>query len=304
MYLVVFNQLVIMAFISVCAFIFARIFKVGDSEQKFLSKLLLYFINPCIVITSFDLEFDAFKFKQFWIIVLISLFIHCLMILVGIISSKNVIDRLATVFTNCGFVGIPLIRGVFGNEGVFYLMGYLIVFNFLLWTFGYYQISGEIKIKKIITNPNIIAVLFGIILFCMPFTLPEIIAKPIKLISDTNTAIAMVLLGILFANADFSSNNYVLRLAKLTFMRLVVCAIVNLVVLFAVYKLVPNIPDIRTMLFVVLICSMCPSGNSVPSLSCLFNKDTTYASLAVSITTIICIVSVPGFVALAELLIK
>lgn len=293
-----------MTFISVGGFVFAKLFKVGDSEQKFLSKLLLYFINPCIIITSFNLEFDAFKFKQFLFVVLISFLVHGIMILIGIVTSKNVIDRLATVFTNCGFVGIPLIRGVFGEEGVFFLMGYLIVFNFLLWTFGYHQISGTVKLKKLFTNPNIIAVFLGLLIFCMPFTLPEIISRPVKLISDTNTAMSMVLLGILFATADFSSNNYVLRLLKLTLIRGVLCALINLAVLFVIYKLFPNIPDIRTMIYVVLISSMCPSGNSIPSLSCLFNKDTTYASLVVSVTTIACIVSVPGFVALAELFIR
>ena len=150
------------------------------------------------------------------------------MILLGILSSKEKIDRIAVAFTNCGFVGIPLIRGVFGDEGVFYLMGYLIIFNVLIWTYGYYQMSGTTNTKKIITNPNIIAVTIGLILFCLPFDLPELVRKPIVMIADINTPMAMLLLGILFARFEFD-REYIARVIKTTLFRLVIASLCNLV---------------------------------------------------------------------------
>lgn len=308
-----------MMIIVAAGFIFAKICKVEDKEQKFLSKMLLYFINPCVVINSFNLEFNPGKLKQLAFVFFISLCIHGVMILIGTLftlSKKpflmdyNHLDRLGVVFTNCGFVGIPLIRGVFGNEGVFYLMGYLIVFNILLWTYGYYQLSGTINLKKIITNPNIIAVALGIIIFCMPFTLPNVIAKPISMIADLNTAVAMILIGILFAEfklpeiQGMKTSDYIFRVVRFTILRLVVCSIVNLFVLYGIYLLCGNIPDSRMMLFVIFICSMCPAATSVPSLACVFDKDRSYASLIVSITSLLCMISVPSFVALGELFIK
>jgi len=53
-----------------------------------------------------------------------------------------------------------------------------------------------------------------------------------------------------------------------------------------------------------LICSMCPAATSVPSLACVFDKDASYASLLVSITSLLCMISLPAFVALAEFFIK
>ena len=315
MYLLVLKQLCIMALIVIGGFIFARITKAGQTEQKFLSKLLLYFVNPCLVISSFNLDFDALKLKQFGFVAFISLIIHGVMICVAVLCTLRgkrkqgdfvSIDRVATVFTNCGFVGIPLIRGVFGDEGVFYLMGYLVIFNVFLWTYGYYQMSGTINLKKIITNPNIIAVVLGIIIFCMPFKLPFFIIKPISMIGDLNTATSMILLGILFADfklpKDSTGKSWTLHLAGVTVLRLVVCVAVNLLVLFAASKLFAGMADLRMMLFVVLICSACPSATSVPSLSVLFNKNVSYASLVVSISSLFCIFTVPTFVAIAELI--
>ncbi|MBO4857786.1 MAG: AEC family transporter [Treponema sp.] len=318
MYLLVLKQLAIMALIVVGGFIFAKITKAGQTEQKFLSKLLLYFVNPCLVISSFNLDFDAVKLRQFGFVAFISLIIHGVMICVALLCTLRrkhengahgdlvSIDRVATVFTNCGFVGIPLIRGVFGDEGVFYLMGYLVIFNVFLWTYGYYQMCGTVNLKKIITNPNIIAVILGIIIFCMPFKLPFFIIKPISMIGDLNTATSMILIGILFADfklpKDSTGKAWAMQLTWVTVCRLVICVAVNILVLFAASKIFANMADIRMMLFVILICSACPSATSVPSLSVLFNKNVSYASLVVSISSLFCIFTVPTFVAIAEMI--
>lgn len=318
MYLLVMKQLCTMFIIGIGGFIFAKAFKVTDEQQKFLSKMLLYFINPCLVINSFNKEFQSDKLVQLCFVVLVSVLVFLVTMGVAKLftlnkkgddeiaqneNAYNTIDRLAIIFTNCGFIGIPLIRGVFGEDGVFYLMGYLVVFNVFLWTYGYYTISGTMSFKKLITNPNIIAIIFGIFIYCMPFTLPELIAKPILMIGDLNTAAAMILVGILFADFRFEKT-YVWRMIKTNLVRLVVCSFVTLLVIFGIYCLVGNRFDSKMMLFVVFICSMCPSATSVPSLSCVFDKDATYASLLVSVTSLICMVTIPLFVALGELLIK
>lgn len=305
MYILVMKQLFTMCLIALGGFIFAKIFKVEDSQQKVLSKLLLYFINPFMVVKSFNLEFNSDKLVQLGFVFAVALVIHLIMILIGFFSSKEQVDRLVVCFTNCGFIGIPLIRGVFGDEGVFYLMGYLVVFNITIWTYGYYIMCGSINLKKIITNPNIIAVIIGIAIFCSPWTLPEIIARPVIMIGDTNTAMSMLLIGILLANFKPSDGKlYALKIAKVSLFRHVVCALVNIGLLFVVWKLFPNMPDCRILLFVVLICSMCPAATTIPGLAVLFNRDETYASLTVSFTSVLCMFFLPAFVALAELIIR
>lgn len=305
MYLLVMKQLITMSIIGLGGFIFAKAFKVTETERKFISKLLLYFINPFMIINSFNREFDADKFKQLLFIVFISLVVHIVMILLGFITSKDKIERLAIAFTNCGFVGIPLVRGVFGEEGVFYLMGYLVIFNSMVWTYGYYQIGGSISIKKFVTNPNIIAICLGILIYCLPFSMPEYLMRPINMIGDLNTATSMILIGILIADFHISeTKSYIWKLTKTVFTRLVFTGILNILVLYIIYRIFGTFPDIKLLLFVVLIASLCPAGTSIPSLACIFNKDSAYASLIVSVTSIVCLVTLPLMIALAELIIK
>ena len=305
MYILVMKQLITMCLIALGGFIFAKIFEVNDSQQKFLSKLLLYFINPFMVVKSFNLEFDVDKLAQLGFVFVVALIVHGAMILLGLLSSKEQVDKLSIAFTNCGFIGIPLIRGVFGDEGVFYLMGYLVVFNITIWTYGYYIMSGSINLKKIISNPNIFAVIIGIAIFCSPWTLPDFIARPVTMIGDTNTAVSMILVGILLANFKPADGKlYGLKIVRVCLLRHVVCAVLNIAILFVIWKLFPNVPDCRLLLFVVLICSMCPAATTIPGLAVLFNRNETYASLIISFTSVLCMIFLPSFVALAELIIK
>ncbi len=305
MFALVMRQLSIMAIIGVGGFIYAKVVKVQEYESKFLSKLLLYFINPFMIINSFNKEFNPEKFKQLLFVILLSLIAHLVMILLGSLSTKDKVDRLAVSLTNCGFVGIPLVRGVFGEEGVFFLMGYLVVFNIMVWTYGYYQIGGSVKIKKIITNPNIIAITFGLILYVLPVSIPEIIMKPINMIGDLNTAVSMILIGILLANFKFSeSKAYIFQITKTLILRLIVTGILNIAVFFVIFKIFGNFPDIQLLIYVVLLASLCPVATSIPGLACVFNKDATYASVLVSISSLLCLFTLPAIVALAELVIR
>ena len=80
MALLVIKQLVIMALIALGGFIFAKSFGVSDKEQKFLSKLLLYFINPFLIVNSFNIPFDSSKLKQLLFVIVISALAVLLMI--------------------------------------------------------------------------------------------------------------------------------------------------------------------------------------------------------------------------------
>ncbi|MCR5764284.1 MAG: AEC family transporter [Treponema sp.] len=298
------KQLLIMLIICVLAFLFSKRNKFGDKESQFVSRLLLYFVNPCLIFNAFNFSFSMEKLQQLGFVIAISFIVHLLFTAVVMVFLRDDVERLGIIFTNSGFIGIPLIRGVFGQSGVFYLMGYLAVFNIYLWTFGEYRMSHRFSLKKIVTNPNVIAVTAGIVLFCLPFKLPEVIAAPLGYISDLNTALSMILLGMLFASyKNESGSSYASGVIKVSVMRLVVCSVVTVALVFLVWKVFYSVPDMREMLFVVLIASLCPIGMSVSSFACIFGRDASYAGLMVTATSMGCVITIPVFVKVAELLI-
>lgn len=318
MFYVVFKQLLIMALIVLGGFTFARVFKVDDKEQKFLSKLLIYFVNPFLILNALNIDFELTKFIQLALVFLLSIVVHLIMIGLALIfaRSKNPeekdycnLDALAMMFSNCGFIGIPLIRGVFGDEGVFYLMGFLVAFNIIMWSYGYCKLSGKVDFKKIATNPNMIAVFLGLIIFFVPYPLPQVLSKSIQMIGELNSATAMILIGVLFAGFKFDPK-FTKHIIKVCFVRLLLVGFIVSFLILGIYKVISpgmsaaDLELLKMILFVVLICSACPCATSVPSLACVFNKDGEYASMLVCLTSLLCIMTVPAIVAFGEMLFR
>ena len=80
--------------------------------------------------------------------------------------------------------------------------------------------------------------------------------------------------------------------------------ILNIAVMFVIYKIFGTFPQIQLLIFVVLIASLCPVATSIPGLAVVFNEDATYASVLVSLSSILCLFTLPAMIALAELVIK
>ena len=226
---------------------------------------------------------------------------------------RDSLSKIGIVFTNSGFIGIPLINGVFGGEGVFFLMGYILVFNVLLWVWGEWLMTGTMRPLKILTNPNVLACAAGLAVFCLPFKVPYVIIEPLKMIGACNGAVSMVLLGLLFS--AFGENcmegqkraapvkAFAKPLARDVFLRLVFCPLILLGATLLALSAFSSVPEINLIMSVLFIAACCPVGMSVSSFAVVFKKDADYASLLVAVSSAACVVTIPLLVALLEALV-
>jgi len=350
--LTVARQLLVMAIIVIISFFFSRKNGFGKDASQYLSRLLLYVINPCMIVSTFDVDFSAAKLKSLSLAIAVSFAFHLAMIILATLlfarkkaaqgqtalqgqksgrvedclqgqkSSRDSLSKIGIVFTNSGFIGIPLINGVFGSEGVFFLMGYILVFNVLLWIWGEWLMTGTMRPLKILTNPNVLACAAGLAVFCLPFKTPYVIIEPLKMIGACNGAASMILLGLLFAsfggakeksgqdkNAAASpalafSRPIVLPLARDVFLRLVVCPLILLGATLFAMRAFSFVSEIQLIMSVLFIAASCPVGMSVSSFAVVFKKDADYASLLVAVSSAACVVTIPLLVALLELFLR
>jgi predicted permease len=115
--------------------------------------------------------------------------------------------KFATVFSNGGFMAIPLEYALLGSEGAFYGAVYIIVFNLMCWTYGLKVMCGHLKDldrRILFINPGTIGVTIGLPLFLTSTTLPAVIGDPVKYISELNTPLAMIIIGYYLADARFT----------------------------------------------------------------------------------------------------
>ena len=146
-----------------------RLFKTEDSSV--LSNLVVYICFPCVIINSFQIELTARTAKGLLLAVAAAAAAHAFMLLAVWILEKplrlNSIEKVSIIYTNAGYLVIPLVSAVLGEEWVFYTTAFLLVQNLLTWTHGVSVLKGESErnYRKILLNPNIIALAAGILLF-------------------------------------------------------------------------------------------------------------------------------------------
>ena len=179
-----------------------------DHSSKHITDIVLYIVTPCVMVSAFQRNFSMELAGNIIIGVIFSAVIIAISILIAKITfhDKNKVDnsvyKFATIFSNCGFMSLPLQKAILGDDGWFYGSIFIAVFNIFLWTYGLVMMSGDKKqlsLKKLALNPGIVGVVIALILFVSGIELPYIVAKPIEYLSDLNTPLPMLVVALPFS---------------------------------------------------------------------------------------------------------
>jgi len=276
------------------------LFKLGQLDEKGvgqLSNLALYVATPCVVIRALAIPFDAEKISTGVLVMLFFLIIFVVSVVIGRFGCGKA-DRVGTfavVFSNSGFVGIPLIQGILGEEYVFYVTMTMVVGTITFWTYGVLLMSGdknEVSVKKILTNPNLIAVVVGMILFFTIDELPYVILQTLNGMANMNTGLGMVILGATLGASNVGLMVTDTRLYKAIALRLVVVPLVCIPILL----LMPVPFEVR---MVMMIIAAAPAASATSMLALKYGADYSYGTGLSIGTTIVSMLTMPLVLALA-----
>ena len=205
-------------------------------------------------------------------------------------KENRAILRFACGFSNAAYMGFPLIKALFGSEGLLYASAFVTVFNIALWTIGYGIVSGSASAKEIVhsivTCPCILAVALGLVLYLGRVPVPEVLAGPIGTIGSMNTPLSMIITGATIASSDLKkllqNKNLFLTLG----LRLLVVPAAALAV-FALLGVSGMVP------MVVLILEACPCVTITTVFAIRFHHDEELAAGAVVFSTLCSIITLP-----------
>lgn len=271
--------------------------------NKQLSKVALYIVNPLLIFMSYqDCEYSSTLLKGLLWSFLLSGISFGVMILLStlIISQKrpeHSLERFSAVYSNCGFIGMPLIRGIYGTEGVLYLTAYITLFNILVWTHGYMTMKESRDFKSFVkaaTSPSVIAVFVGLLSYLTQIHLPDILHSSLKYISEMNTPLAMLIAGSAAAQTN------VLKAFKNKGLYMV-CAYKLLLLPIVAFGLVHFLPAPHMVKMVVLIASACPVATTGTMFAIQFDKNSERCSEFFAVTTLLSGLTLPLVTMLGEM---
>lgn len=276
---------------------------VGEKESGVLSKLLTYVGMPFLIFSStLNIEFNGEFIRSILIIGIFGVlftvglfFLSALLIVKNDEKKKQGMMRFCMVFSNNGFLGLPLAKAVFGESPIVtYVIILNIITNILMFTLGVYLISGDkntISPKKAFLNPVLIAFIIGI-----AFNLLNVksyvseVATFSTHFSNIVTPVSMTILGIKLAGVKFSDLFTGWRMYFVSGMKLVAFPALGVAILF-VLKLALKID--ADMIIGFFIALAMPTAGLASTFSDQFDGDTQNAVVFTLGTTLLSIITIP-----------
>ncbi|GAA0735936.1 AEC family transporter [Clostridium oceanicum] len=155
-----------------------------DSTSKIVSEVVLSAALPALAYNSFMKDIDGNALKQAMNLLIWGFIMYVLLIIITKVlyvkfkGDKKEVLRVLTIFGSTTFFGIPITQAVYGATGVMYASILNISYRAFLYSYGYVKMSGlkmdKENIKKIIFNPIVLATLFGMIIWVVQKSLPQV----------------------------------------------------------------------------------------------------------------------------------
>ncbi len=303
------NQVTIMFLLLMVGYILYKIKVISDHTNQQLTSIVLYVVIPAMILDTYQMDYDKAEATN----MLLGFGLSLISIMIGILISyllkfkakkeSLVTDRFCVIFTNCGFMAIPLISAIFGKLGVFYCNTYLTVFNIIIWTYGIVLMKNQKdkkekrtffeRIKPFIT-PTMVCIILGLSMYFLGIKLPSPVAKATEYVASMNTPLAMIVSGVYIAQSDLLSAIKKLRVYYIVILK-------SFIVPFAVIAVFAFIPSDQMLRLAILISAACPTASTAMLFANKYGGDVERASNVFTICTLMSIISLPIVILIAQI---
>ena len=288
---------IIVLFIAMIAGFIAKKGKLINVEStKSLSSLLVYITNPCLIIYSMQMDYDSDVLFVAGCVFLLSIAIHTFLAIFSHFVFKPVKNKsersvytYALTYSNCGYMGYPIMMAIFGNEvGLFYGVIFTVGFNLFSWTHGVIVMNNKAGIpwKKLVYNPALISVILSIILFITRIRFPKTITDGLSLVGDMTFPLSMVIIGSLLADMKLLE---ILKQKKLYLFSLL--GLIGMPAIMTLVAVISGLPEYLSIIGITM-CAAPVAANTAVTAE-VYGNDSALAARLVGITTLFCLVTMP-----------
>ena len=121
MFVIIVNQILKMLLLLLLGCLCFRMRLIDENGSKVLANLLLMVVNPMLAIVSLQTEYSAHLAQGLLVAYLLAFLTHLVAAILSTVLIRTTgnpdcgIDRFASMYSNCGFIGIPLVQSICEN---------------------------------------------------------------------------------------------------------------------------------------------------------------------------------------------
>lgn len=276
-----------------------------DSAQAVITKLVIYITTPCTILYSVLNNSNLPGLGTLVELLLISTACY-----LGVWVLSLLAVRLMRVppksrgtyvcmlmFSNCGFIGFPVVQAIFGSDAVFYNSVINIPFYPFMYILGVYLLiqdsawqGGEQKKLELkwttFASPCVVASLLAVVFAIGGWKLPQVLTDTIGTIGDITTPGALLVIGISIAKQPLRQVLGSPKIYLMTALRLVVFPVL---IWFCLHFFLTD----PVLLGVIVVAFAMPTATTVSMLAGEYGADEPSAVQGMFITTLLSMVTIP-----------
>ncbi|MCD8189654.1 MAG: AEC family transporter [Clostridiales bacterium] len=296
----VFFQMLSLVIMIGTGFIAAKREMLDDHTCAKLSALITTIFNPLLALSNAISSVGQIPLSRMGLVALVAAGMFAVFILIGMILSpffdrdpfQRKMYQMMFVFSNLGFIGIPVVNCVLGSEYVVYVTEFTLAFNLVFYSYGVALMEGKFSLSslKAMVNPGNLLCILAILVLAFSITVPDFIATAVTYLGNVASPMALVTIGYTVAHASLKQIFGNGRLYLFSVLKL-------LVIPLALLPLLRALPIPADLIPLFMIMFGMPVGNLPLILGTQKGIDCTTCSAGIIMTTILCIFTVPILVA-------
>ena len=285
---------------------------IDDKGSQKLSAIVVDVCNPALIMASILSGNITATRSDLLIAIALGAAFYALLVILGFLIprilkvevDKRKFYNLMTVYTNTGFLGIPIARAILPANSIIYVIVINIFYSLLFYTHGMAVLHSGTDRKTgtgrhpllAIFNLGTVMALLSLVVFWFKVTLPPIIANTIEYIGNATVFLSMALLGVSIARSSFFKTFKNIRIWLYIILRMV---IVPVVIVF-VMKLIGF--DTEQILALCLMAAV-PAG-SLPLITAeKMGLDTELLSSTIAMTTFMSIFTITAIMSIVSIIV-
>lgn len=290
----VFAKMAMLVLIMLLGYLCARIGITGPEFNQRVTPLMVKVLLPATILNSV-LSVPDFSGRELLDYILVMTVMVALQMLPAWFLPRLMrtrsgdvgATRLVTAFGNVGFVGLPVVAAIFGDEMVFFASLCNIPFNLALYSCSAAQLSpdgGRVRWQDVLNAP-VIATLLSVVLLLSRVHVPGVLADTISSVSGVTIPLSMLVIGTSLGGISVRSVLTDWRVYVVSAVRLLVCPLLTWLVLrpFAA----------GALLGISVLMAACPSAMLVTALCLQYGRSDAFASKCIFLSTVLSAVTIP-----------
>ncbi len=278
----------------------------NDSLCNGLSGLIISVCQPCLMLNAMTgLSYSSERVQSGLRAMALGFGIYAFHALLGFVLTRplqkgavSTLIEYSTVFTNCAFIGFPILSVLLGETGLFWGGFYCLAHNVVMWTYGMLILrrgNPEIRmnLRKILVNSGTISALLGLSFFLFRIQLPSALTGALSSLASLCTPISLLVIGASLAAMPPRT--------LLTDPHIYYCCLLRLVLsplLVTLLCVLLRFPDDLTV-FAAVMASM-PTAAIAAMFARKYQIAPQFAAHQVAMSTLLCALTIPLMVWFAE----